>query len=212
MKCINTNNFVPLVTVCALFFLAMLICISFNLRDEMVAFAQTSTSRPPVATSSSPTTPAGILLATLKTPDAIPLTDCSIYTSASPLPVGYGSPFYVVTNPASRLVEVYCGDSYVGVGAGTGATNEYVYNRGYVYLYGTWQPIQLTGIEPRDNGTWFMGSAIGSLYIGSTEMKRIRWAVAYVCTYQSALASWKCGCRDAACTTSGWQIQMFANY
>ncbi len=168
------------------------------------AFAQTATTTDLVSPDS--------LFREITADSSEEFTMCGIYRSTADVPSGYGSPFDIITNPLKLLLNVRCTDSSVAFVAGTGASDQYVYSLGYVYTHGIWQPIRLSGPASRENGTWFKGIAGGKLYVGESDMKRFKWVAAYVCSYDQEAERWKCGCRDATCTTSGWNLQMFASY
>src|SRR6266511_4336929 len=69
-------------------------------------------------------------------------------------------------------------------------------------------------INPSRSGVMFSSRAadiLNSLHIpmSSTELQLANpsYVLGYLCTWTGS--TWKCGCRDSACTQSYWQIQSF---
>jgi hypothetical protein len=65
-------------------------------------------------------------------------------------------------------------------------------------------PINLTSPETLVSGAWYPKTATVTL-TGLDLTNTTHYALGYICTWNGS--SWKCGCRDNACTQSFWQIQ-----
>lgn len=127
----------------------------------------------------------------------------NMYDADTVTPSGYGLSW----NPfsASRellLSGVDCTPSSVTFRVGNGATTQYVYEYGYVWNGSMWDQVKLKPNSIVD-GQWLEGSADATVpaYVDGTHV------AAYVCTYVPARGTWHCGCTDAACTASAWQLQ-----
>ena len=80
----------------------------------------------------------------------------------------------------------------------------YVYKDGYVAQSGasSWTPVQLFGSN-LISGAWYPKSAQGVTQI--SQDTATLYYVAYTCSWTGSV--WKCGCRDAQCAQSYWQLQ-----
>jgi hypothetical protein len=70
-----------------------------------------------------------------------------------------------------------------------------------------WSPISYTSPETLISGAWYPKTANTTIAITSAEMAQDSDVLGYICSWTGS--SWKCGCRDSACTQSYWQIQSF---
>lgn len=134
---------------------------------------------------------------------------CSQYTSTSAIPTGYASPYDVVSSPSTNLMQVTCDVSSARVDLGKGDPLQYIYNQGYLFKTGgtSWTPVPYTSTEQLIAGAWYPKTATATISLTSTELANPSYSLAYICTWMGS--SWKCGCRDASCTQSYWQIQSF---
>jgi hypothetical protein len=64
-------------------------------------------------------------------------------------------------------------------------------------------PIPDDSTEPLMSNAWYSNTANTTLT--STELSQDSYVLSYMCSWTGN--SWKCGCRDQACTQSLWQIQ-----
>jgi hypothetical protein len=64
----------------------------------------------------------------------------------------------------------------------------------------------LTSTESLISNAWYPKTAQTTL-TGLDLTNTMHYALGYICTWNGS--QWKCGCRDAACTQSYWQIQSF---
>ncbi len=128
---------------------------------------------------------------------------CSVYTSASSsIPEGYGSPFNQLSSAKESLLSVNCSSS--GAIATAGSQNTYVYKTGFVSRNGQWEKIDFSGNPDLNNEGWFAGSSLANLPASNGNQN---FVIAFVCQYSNG--SWKCGCRDGACTQNYWTLQAY---
>ena len=123
-------------------------------------------------------------------------TACNGYQNGSVIPQGFGIPWDVF-NPTSLLLKLYCSTS---TKEGWMGPSTYVYHQGYAWDGTKWnaQTFTCTGGGIVSN-LWCPTSAQGTLPANTT------YYAAYTCNFVNN--SWKCGCRDQACTTNYWQLQ-----
>lgn len=123
----------------------------------------------------------------------------SIFTASSTVPSGFGASWNQFTSTKELLLSVTCSGSNLSVSAGNSDTTTYVYNTGYRWASNAWQPYLLSGSTP--SGNWFQKSATTTI----PKLSGTTYFVGYTC--QRISGAWKCGCRDATCSTSYWQLQ-----
>jgi hypothetical protein len=142
------------------------------------------------------------------TPTPAPIA-CHLYTPTSPIPAGFGSPYDVLTAPATNLMNVMCTDTSAAVTLGKNDPLQYIYNTGYLFKTGgsAWTPISYTSAESLISGAWYPKTATTNISLTSTELAQDSYVLSYMCSWTGT--NWKCGCRDSACTQSYWQIQSF---
>ena len=87
---------------------------------------------------------------------------------------------------------------------GKGDPDQIIYRYGYELVNGQWQRLDLTG-NVLLGGLWWRGSASADRPWTATQQGQTNVFLAYVCT--STGSEWKCGCRDATCAQSFWQVQ-----
>jgi hypothetical protein len=99
--------------------------------------------------------------------------------------------------------------SSVTLEMGKGSASQYIYTTGYYYRTGltNWTPVTFTSAEPLVANSWYPKTAHTTLSIDSTQQTQDTYTLGYLCSWTGS--AWKCGCRDAACTQSYWQIQQF---
>ncbi len=133
---------------------------------------------------------------------------CNTYTPSQGVPQGYGSAFNVVQGTNEALVSVECDGRKARVTVGTTDEWQYTYHQGYVYRNGTWKRFTLTGTELLADA-WITGPARTTLSLTQAEAENEMYVVGYVCTWTGS--QWKCGCRNASCSTSLWQLMRFTS-
>jgi hypothetical protein len=143
-------------------------------------------------------------------PSALPAgkTSCGTLTPDASVPAGYGVPYNVLSAAKEILIDAQCDRSTGGatINVGSGASGQYIYNKGYVYKNNKWNAFAyVAGTGGTITGTWITAKAkadltSSQLTVGTT------YVVGYVC--QKDGSAWKCGCRDSACTTAAWQLQI----
>lgn len=127
------------------------------------------------------------------------------YSSATPPPTGYGAAYNLFSAAREKLVvTASCTDTAASITVGNDDPAMMVYKQGYYWNGTTWGTLTYTGTSALTANAWYTGSVTGSipLPVGVTT----RYYVGYTC--QLINNAWKCGCRDTACTTSHWMLQM----
>jgi hypothetical protein len=137
------------------------------------------------------------------TPPPTPSTCTNTLTSTASIPTGYGASYNPLTSAREYLVQASCtGTTQATVTAGNGNPLTYVYNRGYYYSGTAWTPYTLTCASGAlIGGAWCPGRATASIPLPQNPTN----VIAYTCQYTNS--TWKCGCRDATCSTAYWQLQ-----
>ena len=137
------------------------------------------------------------------TPPPTPSTCTNQQTSTASIPTGYGASYNPLTSAREYLVQASCtGTTQATVTAGNGNPLTYVYNRGYYWTGSTWTPYTLTCASGAlISGAWCPGRATASIPLPQNPTN----VIAYTCQYTNS--TWKCGCRDATCSTAYWQLQ-----
>ncbi len=146
---------------------------------------------------------------------------CTRYGSGDPAPTSYGLAWNWLATARTLILSLTCTGSTLDATIGSPNTSLPTSRRGLVYSWGkvyaytgaSWnisQPVPLTcngtkipvaDVTPTDGlpDFWCNGTLTGTLPGSAT------FFVGYTCIYDGA--NWKCGCTDAACTRSGWQLQ-----
>ncbi|QQS20556.1 MAG: hypothetical protein IPL87_03215 [Candidatus Moraniibacteriota bacterium] len=124
----------------------------------------------------------------------------------------YGAPYDLFSPQNPLLLEARCASTDTTTLQATigipGDNTRVVYMKGYVETGGVWT--QVTGINCSGtrNGDWCQGSTSFSLthpQINTSSSANPSYFVGMTCSVQQG--SWKCGCRDSACSQFKWQIQ-----
>ena len=131
---------------------------------------------------------------------------CNGYASTDTVPNGFGAAFDVLSSARELLVSVSCDATSATVSFGGGKQTQYIYEKGYEYVGGSWKAINLTGSNKVSN--WYVGTATRRVTRTNSEMKDDNYVIGYVCSWTGS--AWKCGCRDSACTQNLWQLQSFS--
>ncbi len=124
------------------------------------------------------------------------LSSCHLYSVGLAVPSGFGVPWDVF-NPSTLLLKAFCSASAISAQMGP---STYVYHQGYTWNGTKWtqQIFTCTGGAKVSN-SWCPNTAEATLPTGTT------YYVAYTCNFVNN--TWKCGCRDTACTQNFWQLQ-----
>jgi hypothetical protein len=127
------------------------------------------------------------------------------YTSSVATPSGYGAAYDLFSSQHELEVSVQnCPANSVTLTVGSNQSNQYIYNKGYLYQSSAWQPITLTSSSVLISSAWYTGSAQATLSVDPASWTYI---VGYVCAWNGQI--WQCGCATTSCTTSYWQLQAF---
>lgn len=137
------------------------------------------------------------------------LVACHQYTPSTTIPTGFASPYDVVSSPSTNLIQTTYTTSSVQINLGKGDSLQYIYNTGDLFKTGgtNWTPVSYTSPESLIANAWYPKSANATIQMTATELANPSYVLGYLCTWTGS--SWKCGCRDNACTQSYWQIQTF---
>jgi hypothetical protein len=134
---------------------------------------------------------------------------CHQYFPGSIIPSGYGVPWDTISGLNELLIKATCNASSVTIDMGKGDPLQYIYRTSYYDHSGlaSWTPVTMTSTEALTVSNWYAKTATTNLSLDSTQQAQDTYALGYICTWTGT--SWKCGCRDAACTQSYCQIQSF---
>jgi hypothetical protein len=129
---------------------------------------------------------------------------CQQIAPGGAVPSGYSAPYRVHAGTGGLLMAIDCpAGGQPTLAVGSGLSNEYIYEYAYQWSGTAWQRLALSGASKAS--IWFVGSA--TTPIAAVSPGSVSYVVSYVCTLVSG--TWKCGCRDAQCTTPGWQLQSY---
>jgi hypothetical protein len=122
-------------------------------------------------------------------------------------------PWNVFSSANQLLVSAFCSDDAIEISVGGDSAFEYVYSTGYVYDKG-WKPFTLQGENPdNSNGTtntdWIVASGRAELQPSDFDLSEPNYFITYSCRWSNN--QWNCGCEDANCEESKWQIQAFGD-
>lgn len=132
---------------------------------------------------------------------------CHYLNFSGSLLEGYGVPYDVFAGEDTMLYEVFCRDDSALVRAGDGEPTTYIYNRGYVWKNGGWQPVTFSP-QGRTSGSWLVGEAEATIPFAPELLDTRQYLVGYICQYMNR--DWKCGCKDRSCSQGTWQLQTFS--
>lgn len=133
--------------------------------------------------------------------------DCgTLRTRADSTSTRYTPPFSIFAATQKLLVRVRCDPTAAEVTVGTGAPTEYIYETGYERVVGgVNRKVTFTGNTKQ--GKWIIGSA--KAIIPQTSTRGYGGTIlVYLCEKTSI--GFKCGCRDAVCTTPAWMMQKYS--
>ncbi|MCD5381906.1 MAG: hypothetical protein LR017_01165 [Candidatus Pacebacteria bacterium] len=132
-------------------------------------------------------------------------------------PAGFGTAYLPFLAYNGLILEGYCSFT---TGSETGAAGivipapdipgiQYIWHTGYMATEGgTWEKIEFIGERVAGTSGWINGEVQGANYSFTTTKAALREPhvfLAYTCSWVEN--AWKCGCRDASCTSSHWQLQ-----
>ena len=131
---------------------------------------------------------------------------CHQIQTIAAVPTGFGSPFNVTASTNDLLLKASCNGAAATIDVGIGNNLHYVYNKGYVWTGATWAQFTLTGQAV--TADWMLARGNADVQYLPQLAGQPHYFVGYMCAWSGT--SWKCGCRDAACTQSFWQLQSFS--
>ena len=125
---------------------------------------------------------------------------CHFYDNTSASVTGFGLPY----NPRTTdlILTATCDSSDVTVQIDPGA-NQYTYQYGYYFHNGSWERYTYQGGVK--DGEWLIGPASYQIPPQVAVPGEVLYFVGYTCMFESG--RWYCGCDDASCTESYWQLQ-----
>lgn len=127
------------------------------------------------------------------------------YQPSITTPSGYGASYDLFSSQHKLEVQVQnCPANSLTLTVGSNQSNQYVYNKGYLYGSGSWQSINLTGTGLVSNA-WYPQLATATL--SGIVPSSWTYVVGYVCAWSGTI--WQCGCANTACTINYWQLQAF---
>jgi hypothetical protein len=130
--------------------------------------------------------------------------NCDFYKPGVAIPTDYGAAYNPRSSAREMLLMSTCNpDGSVKYTVGTGNQLHYVYNTGYLYT-NAWQQFPLHGTLVSGTQEWLVGQGT---YTNTSPPAGSYFWVAYVCQWTGNTTGWKCGCRDASCNQSYWQLQ-----
>ncbi len=120
------------------------------------------------------------------------------------VPLGYGAAYNPLTTTKDLLVQTLECPNNISATITVGVEDQpdqYAYKSGYYWDDYRWQPYTLAG-DTLINNAWYNNIAGTNIPVA---VGHTRYFVGYTCALVNG--AWKCGCRDAACTTAYWQLQ-----
>ena len=132
---------------------------------------------------------------------------CHQYVAGLPAQAGFGAAYDPFSSTNQLLLTATCDTSNLQTEftIGYGHPDQYVYELGYRYRNGAWEPLPLQGSNK--SGQWYPGSGSHTVTLTQAELGIPQYFVGYTCHWDGF--NWKCGCRDRACNASFWQLQAF---
>ena len=131
---------------------------------------------------------------------------CNVLSSSAAVPTGFGASYNLFNTAREHLVSGNCGTSNATVTIGNNNQTTYAYNRGYYWNGSNWTPYTLSCSGQTVSGVWCVGRGTASIPLLSQPPTQF---LGYTCQWNGS--RWNCGCRDSACTTSYWQLQLLDN-
>lgn len=135
-------------------------------------------------------------------------TDCLKYPSNSAPATDYGVSWDVTSSLKELLVKSNCPTSgnSLDITIGKGNTSQYIWSTMYVYGGSSWTDYSLAGTAGPSG--WLIGQGDKTITMPfSPTTSNPLFFVGYTCTPVGS--TWKCGCRNASCTTKHWQLQAY---
>lgn len=135
-----------------------------------------------------------------------------IFTAADfPQTNQYARPYDLLFDPGNLLMKVKCGsDDKFTAEFGTADSQTLVHQSGYVYRDNIWSPISYVrqnSSEPMLEQNWIPGIATSTFAVPTGQIEQESFVLAFIC--QAHEGRWKCGCTDATCAESKWNVQVF---
>lgn len=129
--------------------------------------------------------------------------NCSNALDATqPVANNYGAAFNLFSTEKELIVKgTQCSGGNATVEVGSGKPEQYIYRSGYRWSGSQWQVINFSGSSAINND-WFSRSATASAPLNAGSAT---YVAGYVCTWSGN--TWRCGCRDTACSSPSWQLQ-----
>ena len=126
---------------------------------------------------------------------------CHQILSIPQTPRGYAPPLSWFSG--GFLITADCTDTTATITVGDGNPLTWVYDTAYFWDGARWNTLGLAGSSK--NGRWIPRRATATF----TLPQPAAYVAAYTCEWQSG--AWRCGCVDAGCTQSAWELQQIKN-
>lgn len=124
---------------------------------------------------------------------------CHQYHAGDAVPAGFGLPYSVSTS--NLVLKALCDDQRVTLTLDL-AAGAYAFQQGFYTQGSGWSSLTYAGVKA---GPWRQGQVSTSLDRSKLDPDRPLYYVAYTCDRVRGV--WQCGCTDATCESSSWQLQ-----
>lgn len=139
--------------------------------------------------------------------DSGPSGECHRFTSANPIPNGFGAAYSLFGNSSRMLLAGSCSSSRVEVVAGNQSVSGLVYRNGYQWDGSQWTQFMFSGYAAGQSTSWLGNQGTANVSFPSS---KILYVAAYVCEHDGG---WKCGCHsETQCSGDGtyyWNLQKY---
>lgn len=148
----------------------------------------------------------GFIVSLFLTTSLYAQSTCNALSSSQPVPTGFGASFNLFSVAKEYLLSGNCGTNSATVTLGNNEPTTYVYNRGHYWNGSSWTPYTLSCSGQTVSSVWCVGRGTASIPLISQPPTHF---LGYTCQWNGT--KWNCGCRDNACTTNYWQLQLLDN-
>ncbi len=134
---------------------------------------------------------------------------CAIYSGAYNVPQGYGAAFNVFSPMRELLLSAECGVNGFTARSGSSQAstgNTAILTTGYRWDGTTWSSFSWVPNGGTLSGNYVIGGAQSSSEL-AYQGDYTYWT-SFTCVLHTG--TWKCGCRDAYCQTTYWNLQVVA--
>ncbi len=154
----------------------------------------------------------GYILFSSHTPSVVAQVSCEPrYDNTMLTPPGYATSYNVFSTIRELILNTSCptNDALFMEGSEDTTNPQYVYRTAYRWDGTHWVEVIMHGVPvPGTGGAWL--KAVASTTIAKSVFRpagMYNFLAGYTCTFVNG--AWKCGCRNAVCGVSLWQLQAF---